>query len=98
MAKISDKNFKGTTTTGFNYEVNPRIKQDWRVVRAITDIQSKDANVQIKSAGMLVSLVLGDAENDLMEHIAGYSEGFVPAKAVYAEISEIIKAIPNSKN
>ncbi|MCQ2087969.1 MAG: hypothetical protein MJZ37_07935 [Bacilli bacterium] len=89
---------KGKTKTGFEFEVDERIKNDWRVVHAIADIQSKDESIIVPAMVKLIKLIINNQEEALMEHIANNNEGFVPTNALYAEISDILTQIPAIKN
>lgn len=88
----------GKTKTGFEFEVDARIKNDWRVVQAIADIQSKDESVVVPAMVNLIKLIIGEQEKELLEHIAESNDGFVPTTALYAEISDILGQIPAIKN
>ena len=89
---------KGKTKSGFKYEVDERIKTDWRLVKAIADSQSNDDGIKLKAVSDMFSLVLGGNEELLMQHIANRNDGFVPMEQMNAEITEIIQSISNSKN
>ena len=88
----------GKTKTGFEFNVDSRVKNDWRVLRSIADIQSKDKSTQAKAVVQLIQLIIGEREEELLQHIAENNDGFVPAEVVYAEISDILGQIPAIKN
>lgn len=89
---------KGTTQTGFDFEVDERIKSDWRVMKAIADVQSKDNNRVIPGMVNLINFILGDKEQKLLEHVAANNDGFAPTKALFSEIKDMLDAIPEIKN
>ena len=88
----------GKKKTGFAFNVDSRVRNDWRVLRAIADIQSKDKSTQAKAVVQLIQLIIGEREEELLQHIAENNDGFVPAEVVYAEISDILGQIPAIKN
>lgn len=86
---------RGTTSTGFTFEVNEGIRTDWRFVKALSDIESGDDTKVLAGTTALVELLVGaDGEKRLCDHIKT-DEGLIPLKALMAEIAEIIKALRN---
>lgn len=84
---------RGTTSTGFNFEVNEGIRTDWRFVRALSDIESGDDTKVLVGTTTLVELLVGvDGEKRLCDHIKT-DDGLIPLKALMTEIAEIIKAL-----
>lgn len=88
----------GVTSTGYEFEVDDKIKYQWPFVRAIADADSDDASKKIAGSVKLVELVVGKDENRLMEHIAKLNDGDIPTKAVNEEITEILNAINSKKS
>lgn len=89
---------EGKTKSGFKFKIDERIKKDWRLIKAITDSRSDDANVKLKAVVTMITLVLGDQEELLMQHIMKKNDGYVPFEIMQSEITEIIQSIPDSKN
>lgn len=92
------KNIKGKTSTGFSFCVDERIKDDWRIIDAIVDSESEDASVKLKASKTLVDLVLGKDKNRMIDHVTKINDGFCPAEALTAEITEIFNAMNELKN
>lgn len=85
---------KGMTNSGFEFEVDERLVSDWRIVKAISAVESKDAGKQLKALTDLVDLFLGEAgEERLMAFLAEKNDGIIPQSAVYATIKEMFNAI-----
>lgn len=89
---------KGSTQSGFEFEIDPRVKSDWRVMKALADVQSKDDERIIPGMVNLIKFILGDREDALLNHIASMNDGYAPAKAIFAEIKDMLDAIPAIKN
>lgn len=89
---------KGKTKSGFKYELDERIKSDWRVLEAITDTESEDASVMMRGIKDLANLLLGDNKQKLFEHISKKNDGFVPSESVIAELTEILSTESSLKN
>lgn len=93
MAKI-----KGTTRTGFEFEIDDRIKNDWRLVTNIALAESEDMMQRVKGTSALVALLLGENEKQLTEHILKNNDGYVPMDAVFNELIDMIKGSDDLKN
>lgn len=92
---------KGKTKSGFEFNIDERMLEDWRVVDAIGLSESDDPSEQIKGARTLVDLILGKEKQKLIDFIAKKNNGYVPATAMTAAIAEIItesKEIKNSRS
>lgn len=88
----------GKTKSGFKYEIDERVINDWRLLKYIAMSESSDPSEQIRGASNLVSLLLGDQEQALMEHLSKENDGYVPATAVTEAITEIITSVNELKN
>ena len=88
----------GKTKDGFNFKIDKRILDDWRLLKYIAMSESSDSSEQIKGASNLVSLLLGDQEQALMEHLQKKHDGFVPASAVTDAITDILTSVNEIKN
>lgn len=83
----------GKTSTGFEYEVNEKIVNDWRFVKAVATSAAKDDTAKIAGYMNLVSLLLGDdGEDRLCEHCR-QDDGIVPTERIGREVLEIMTAI-----
>lgn len=89
---------KGKTSTGFEFNVDERIKDDWRIIDAIVDSESEDASVKLKASKTLVDLILGKDKERMIKHITDNNDGFCTSDALLAEITEIFNAIKELKN
>jgi len=88
----------GKTRNGFKFSIDERVLDDWRLLTAIAQSDSKDPSTQIQGASSLVTLLLGDKEQELMDFIAKKNDGFVPAMAVTETVTEILTTVKELKN
>lgn len=82
-----------TTETGFEFSFDIRIIEDFRMLQQIRALRKNDsAESNIDALVNIATLIIGnDQVNALTEHIAGLNDGFVPAKAMLEECSDIFK-------
>lgn len=84
---------KGTTSSGFGYEIDPSVGNDYRVLDAISDAQYGTDSEKVMASVRLTNLVLGkEGKRRLFNHLAEEG-GRVPTEKVVHEITEIFKAI-----
>lgn len=88
----------GKTKTGFKFETDERVLEDWRLVLNIEKAESTDMKVRVKGVAELVHLLLGENEPKLLEHIAKRNDGFMPVDAIVEELADIIKETKELKN
>lgn len=83
---------KGTTSTGFEFEVHEKIGNDWKVVKAITALEKSEGDIQMMDAYVdLICRVLGpDGEDRLCDHLEAIY-GYVPTDVVESTVSEIFE-------
>ena len=89
---------EGKTKNGFKFKIDERVLDDWRLLTYIAMSESKDASEQIQGAHKLVSLLLGDQEQKLMDFIAKKNDGFVPSPVISGMIAEILTSAKELKN
>lgn len=89
---------QGKTKTGFKFETDERVLDDWRLILNIERAESNNLTEKVKGVAELVHLLLGDNEAKLMEHIAKRNEGFVPTEAIISELASIISKTKELKN
>lgn len=89
---------KGKTSTGFKFEVDERVLEDWRLITNIELAESADLTDKVKGVTALVHLLLGNNEPKLMEHIAKKNDGFIPTEAIINELASIITTTKELKN
>ena len=84
---------KGKTSSGFKYEVDENVVNDWRFIKTVNSANSKDDTKKIAGYINLVTLLLGeDGEERLCEHVK-HPDGHVPNERISEEIVEIMQAI-----
>ena len=88
----------GKTKDGFEYKIDKRLMNDWRLLSFISLTESSVPTDQIRGASGLVTLLLGDQEQALMEFLKEKNDGFVPVEAVTDVLAEIITATKEVKN
>lgn len=89
---------KGTTKSGFKFNIDERIVEDWRLIEAIAMAESDDPGEQIKGTMSVAELLLGKDKDALIKFIQGKNDGFAPAKEVSNTIAEIITSVRELKN
>ena len=90
----------GTTPTGFEFEVDERVLNDYRFVEALAMAESDDSAKKLEGITTLPGLLLGTKDKKrLMEKISAENDGFIPQEVVYEEIFAIINLVSEvSKN
>ena len=89
---------KGKTNSGFKFEVDERVKNDWRLMKAIQLTDSGNTADSLSGCVQLVTLLLGSkGEQELIEHIMKANDGYCPSDAMTTEVLEIIGSL-NGKN
>jgi len=78
------------TKTGFQCEVNEKILNDYRFVKAIAKTKSKDPLISASALFDLVDLLIGD-DTELIEHCT--VDGIADTGKVSEEITDIIEQI-----
>ena len=90
---------KGRTESGYEYEYDERIMNDWRFAKALVGTKSKDKGEQLVSIMKIGDLLLGeDGMERLTQHIQEQNDGFAPLNVVDTTIAEIMRAAKNTKN
>lgn len=90
---------KGTTSTGFEYEVNRTVLEDAEFLELFADVQSGGQNGMKIFA--LIRKALGSEQKDKLYDHCRTEDGHVPVSAVSDEITEIFTALgdnPETKN
>lgn len=84
---------KGTTSTGFAFELDESRLDDMRIVDAIAVTMDETAGefAQIAALSQLLTLIIGaEQKKALYEHIGASYEGRVPRLALQAALTEIM--------
>lgn len=90
---------KVTTKSGFKCEINERVLDDWRFVRAIAKSTSDDANDKLRGAIDIVTLIMGDNEEAFYKYLSSKDpDGIVSESAVTDDLVSIIDQIKALKN
>lgn len=92
---------KGTTSTGFAYELDESRADDMRLVELLAVIEDDSAGsfAQILAAGKAVAMLLGeDGKKALYDHIGTRYDGRVPTGDLFAELEEILSGTDAEKN
>lgn len=89
---------EGKTKSGFEFKIDERILDDWRLIEAIGLSDSGDASESIKGLTDTIKLVLGEQYKDFKKHILENNDGFMPKKVVTDMTIEIISTVKALKN
>lgn len=88
----------GKTKSGFKFEVDERIKNDWSLVSAIADAECDDESKRIIGINSLVNIILGAQKQKYFEHIKKKHEGYMPIDVIVDDITSILNSINELKN
>ena len=89
---------KGTTKSGFKFNIDERIIEDWRLIDAIAMAESDDPGEQVRGTTAVADLLLGKDKASLIKFIQDKNDGFVPATEMTNVIAEIITTVRELKN
>lgn len=82
---------KGTTKSGFRFEVDPNAMNDMELVDVLADDTMDEA---FRMSHVLKKLLPGNQRKALYDHVR--KDGRVPVDAVVAEVEEIFSAMGNT--
>lgn len=89
---------KGKTKSGFKFDIDERIVDDWDLLEAIAMAESEDVGEQIKGSLKVADLLLGEEKEALKQFIRNKNDGYVPAAEMTNMIAEIITSVRELKN
>lgn len=84
---------QGETKSGFKYDIDDRILNDWRYTMALTKCQHPSDIKKLEGATEMVQLMFGDdGLEKFMDHIKERNDGFVPIEVVIEEVQSIFES------
>jgi hypothetical protein len=84
----------GKTKTGFSFEVDEKMLNDWRLTKALVKMQDTTNTVErFKGVDEALTLLLGDKVDDLMDHLIKKNKGYAPIEKLTAEIIDIMNSV-----
>ena len=83
---------KGTTSSGFEYEVSDKIGNDFRFVRTIAKIENGSDMETLTGMVDLAGILLGDGGIDRLSAHVQEPDGTVPIDRIMEELNEIISS------
>lgn len=86
------KTIKGTTSTGFDFEISQDRLNNYELVEAVAEV---DTNPLVLPR--LLNLMLGPQARDLKDHVRT-DEGLVPMESLMSEVEEIFANQKSVKN
>lgn len=90
---------KITTKSGFKFDLDERIIDDWRVVKAMGRADDTENPTEMLAGTIeLVSLIFGKDENRLVEHIRKKNDGYAPMEALKDELLSVFEKVKTIKN
>ena len=89
---------KGTTKSGFKFNIDERIIEDWDFLEAIAMAESTDASEQIRGTMKVADMLLGKEKESLKKLIREKNGGYVPQTEMANAIAEIITSVKELKN
>lgn len=96
---------KGTTSSGFEFELNEDRLKDWRLVKRLSELQSFENNTdsvsEMKFIEIMVdieNLIFDDHGKALENFIASQNAGTVPMDKMLAELLQVLKSNSSTKN
>ena len=81
---------EGKTKSGFEFSVDERVGNDWRLIKLIDKAENGNPAERVQATSKLVSFLLGDNEERLEKHIADNNDGFIPMPELTKELFDII--------
>lgn len=91
---------KGKTTSGIEFELDERIKDDARFMHLLVRMQKASDPIEMAgSMNELLALIFGSDENTyaFMNEVAAKNKGVCSAKNMLVELTEMLNAL-NAKN
>ena len=85
---------KGVTATGFEFEIEDEVLDDYELLEVLTDIDSGDLTVVPKMVEMLLG---SEQKKKLKEHVRSIA-GRVSTKAMMDEVALILSSNSDLKN
>ena len=84
--------FKGKTKSGFEFEIDEKIKDDYRFFETLCQAEENPI-----LATKVINMLLGEEEKErLLKHVE--KDGFVSQADVLEEVTEIIRSAGDIKN
>ena len=84
----------GTTTSGFSFELEEEIFDDYELLEMLHKIDRGDNGMMIE----MVDKLLGVEQRERLKNHVRTEKGRVPAKRLFEEIKEIFQANKTTKN
>ena len=84
---------RGTTDSGYDFETNENIVKDFLFVKAYRMTNDKDPFKQIDGFTDMISMLLGDKEEEYYKFLREHFDGIVPVEVVGRDVGNIIQAI-----
>lgn len=85
---------KGTTKSGFEFEIQEEVFDDYELLETLVDADNGDNMAIFRSIDMILDRT---QKNKLKEHVRN-EDGRVPASAMVQELMEIMEASNAGKN
>lgn len=85
---MTNKNLK-TTSSGFKYSINEKVKTDWFFLKSVRDLQEKPTDTNLIET-VFVKLISKEGFESLTKHILKKNDGYCPVEELMKELKEII--------
>lgn len=85
---------KGLTNSGFSYEIDEGILDDYEFLEILLKIDEGDVQYSIK----MIDMLLGEEQKKRLKEHVRTENGRVPATKLVSEALEIFKSIKEGKN
>jgi len=86
---------KGETKSGIKFELNPKVKEDARLLYFLTKLHSEDAEEQNKALFDILKLIFGGDEGvmSFMNAVAETHDGICSPNCLMEELTEMFNAL-----
>ena len=84
---------KGTTDSGFEFEVNENVIKDFTFIKAYRYANSTDTYKQIDGFTDMLDLLLGDKVEDYYKFLRDHFDGIVPVDVLGRDIGSIVRDV-----
>lgn len=85
---------KGITSTGFEFELEDEVLDDYELLEVITEVDEGKLGLVTK----MVSLLLGEEQKELLKNHIRKDSGKVSTNKILEEVSEIFECCNSLKN
>lgn len=90
----------GKTKSGFEYTIDKRVLNDWRVLNGLRNITKKDVEPDklMDSLFTVCEMILGEQLDAFVDYVASQNDGYADFETISSEIFDIFTSNKETKN